>query len=237
MNVLLLDDEPLEVDQLEYLIHSHYPMWQVIKATNASEAMEKSKWMVKQGNSLHLGLIDIKLPGKTGLEVAAELKSLFHEMDIIIISAFQDFHYARSSIQLGVLDYLVKPVLEEELLKILKRYVNQHPEFEAKSHMIQKVLQIVHDHYKEKLNLSEIASELHINTSYLSRRFREDIGLSFSDYLLKYRIEVAKTLLHKNRDWSMQRIAEEAGFNSQNYFSSAFKKLTGLSPKEYQNQL
>jgi YesN/AraC family two-component response regulator len=103
--------------------------------------------------------------------------------------------------------------------------------------MIQKVLQLVHDHYKEKLNLTDIAADLYINTSYLSRRFREEIGLSFSDYLIKYRVEVAKTLLYKYRDWSMQRIAEEAGFNSQNYFCRAFKKLTGLSPKEYQNQL
>lgn len=235
MNILILDDEPIELEQLEFMVHLHYPTWNIYKALYASEAIGLAEGMLGRG-SFQLALMDIKLPGMNGLEVATKLKALMPNMEIIIISAFQNFDYAKKSIHLKVLDYLVKPVIEKELVGALQNFLQAHPEHDRYSEVISEVIKLVKKHYKEPLKLASIAENLHINISYLSRLFREEVGVNFSDYLLHYRIENAKKLLIQNKNWTILRVAEECGFNSQHYFSNAFKKIVSCTPKEYRNK-
>ena len=191
MNILILDDEPIELEQLEFLVHLHFPTWNIYKALYGSDAIKLAEHMLED-SSFQLALMDIKLPGTNGLEVATKLKSLMPNMEIIIISAFQNFDYAKRSIHLKVLDYLVKPVIEKELVAALHNFLKAHPEYDNYSDVINAVIKLVRKHYKEPLKLSSIAEDLHINVSYLSRLFREEVGVNFSDYLLHFRIENAK---------------------------------------------
>lgn len=231
MNLLILDDEPLFVEQMEMIISTNFPDWKLFKAYTGSEAIQIGK-----ERTIHLALIDIKLAGKNGLEVAEVLKQENAELDVVIISAFQEFEYARHSIKLKVVDYLVKPVLESELLNLLHAYIFDNPEYNAKSSVVVSAMNIITTRYGEQLKLSLVADELFINAQYLSRLFSEEIGIPFSEYLLRYRIEMAKDLLIKERDWSMEHIASAVGFNSQHYFSNAFKKIEMISPARYRQQ-
>lgn len=226
MNVLLVDDEPLELEQLEYLIMPHFPHWSFFKAGDASQALA-----IAQINVINLALLDIQLPGKSGLELAAELKKN-HEIAIIMVTAFQTFSYAQTSIRLGVEDYITKPVIESELLSILEPY----KKLSAQSNIIQQVLSIIQKEYASKLTLDYVCSKIHLNPTYLSRKFNKEMGMSFTDYLLTFRIEIAKKYLMEQKDWSISLIAEKCGFNSQHYFSSSFNKYTGLSPRDFRNQ-
>jgi two-component system response regulator YesN len=235
MNVLLLDDEPIELEQLEYLIHLHFPSWEIEKRSNGSQALSLVESMVKEGKQLQLALVDIRLPGKNGLDIAAKMKELMPIIDIIVISAMQEFEYAKRSIYLKAVDFIVKPVIEGELVKVLKDYSEIHPEYSIGSEVIQKVMTIVKERYSEALKLYDLSQELYINPNYLSRLFSEEVGVPFSEYLLHYRVEMAKVLLHKQKYWSMQRIAEECGFNSQHYFSTTFKRLTNTTPLKYRH--
>lgn len=235
MNVLLLDDEPIELDQLEWIIAENYPEWHITKAQNGSDAISIIGAAAREEKLYQLALIDIKLPGKNGLEIAKEMKQTMKGLDIIVISAYGDFEYAKESIHLKVVDYLLKPVIKEELLGALKNYIKNHPEYQISSEIVQKVIHLIQTKYHENLKLSTIANGLHINSNYLSRLFHDEVGVSFSDYLLHHRIEVAKGMLLKKREWSIQRIAEECGFNSQHYFSTTFKKYTQKSPKDFRN--
>ncbi|MHC0038437.1 response regulator transcription factor [Pseudoneobacillus sp. C159] len=223
MNILLVDDEPLELEQLEYLLLKKFPNWQIFKAGDASKALQ----MVKQQN-IHLSFLDIGLPGKSGLDLAAEL-SESNTMDIIMVTAFQNFEYAKKSIRLGVVDYITKPVIEEELLAVLARYdrVGRYSE------QIIMALQIIKQEYSEKLTLNYLASKIHINAAYLSRKFHEEVGMGFSEYLNDYRLKEAQKMLIDFPDLSINAISERCGFNSQHYFSQIFRKVTGQSPREY----
>ena len=98
---------------------------------------------------------------------------------------------------------------------------------------MQEVLSIIREEYHEKLSLSFVANRIHLNANYLSRKFYEEIGIGFADYLNAYRLEMAKKLLVNQRDMSMAVIAEKAGFNSQHYFSAMFKKQFGVTPSEF----
>lgn len=182
MNILLVDDEPLELELLEYLIQKEFPNWKFFKALDASQAIQ----IVKK-HDIFLAFLDIQLPGKSGLELAMELTRSY-SMDIIMVTAFQNFEYAQLSIRIGVVDYITKPVIEEELLNVLRRYER----LGRYTDQIVNALQIIHQEYSEKLTLNYLASKIHINPAYLSRKFHEEVGMGFSEYLNEYRLKEAQ---------------------------------------------
>ncbi|KAB7705032.1 helix-turn-helix domain-containing protein [Bacillus aerolatus] len=223
MNILLVDDEPLELEQLEYLIQKKFSTCKFFKALDASQALQ----IVKQ-HDIFLAFLDIQLPGKSGLDLAAEL-SRSYTMDIIMVTAFQNFEYAQTSIRLGVVDYITKPVIEEELMEILAKYQR----LSRYSEQIIKALQIIQQEYNEKLTLNYLASKIHINSAYLSRKFQEEVGMGFSEYLNDFRLQVAQKMLVDHPELSISTISERCGFNSQHYFSQMFRKTIGQSPRDY----
>jgi two-component system response regulator YesN len=223
VNILLVDDEPLELEQMEYLINKNFPMWEVHKAQDASQAMK-----ILNQVDVFLAFLDIQLPGKTGLELAKEMKAL-SKADIVMVTAFQNFEYAHAAIKLGVVDYITKPVIEEDLVKVL----NNYSQLIRYSNQIQQSLKLIHQNYEEKITLHYLASKIHINPAYLSRKFQEEVGVGFSEYVNHYRLMMAKKMLIDKPEASIGEISEKCGFNSQHYFSQMFRKETGLSPREY----
>lgn len=223
MHILLVDDEPLELEQLNYMIHEKYPYWTIHTAADASQALK-----ILTEHPIRLTLLDIQLPGKSGIELGVEMKK-YDQIDIIMVTAYQSFDYAQASLRLGAKDYLTKPIIEEELFKVLDQYKYAS----IQSHIVQEALTIIHEQYSDKLSLSSLASQIHINGTYLSRKFHEEMGISFSEYLNDFRVQAAQRLLRQNTEKSISSISEECGFSSQHYFSSLFKKQTGYTPREY----
>lgn len=223
MNILLVDDEPIELEQLEYLIQKKFSNWKFFKAQDASQALQ----IIKQ-HDIFLAFLDIQLPGKSGLDLAMEL-SVKNDIDIIMVTAYQNFKYIQTSLRLGVIDYITKPVIEEELLSVLARYER----ISSYSEQIVKALQIIQKEYSEKLTLNYLASKIHINSAYLSRKFHEEVGIGFSEYLNEFRLKQAQKMLIESPDLSISAISEKCGFNSQHYFSQIFRKMTGHSPRDY----
>ncbi len=230
MNVLLVDDEPMMIEQLKMMIEPMCPLWNLYTAADGSQAMHLSEEM-----NIQLAFLDIEMPGKSGLELAQELKKKFPNIEIVIITAHQDFNYAKQSIKVGVAEYLTKPLIESELREIIKRFAND-VDFMEYSQIILSALHIVHEEYDEALNLSNVARKIHVNPSYLSRKFSDEVGQSFSEYVTNYRVEMAKNLLKKNKGVSISDIAEQVGFNRLHYFSTIFKKKLGMSPKEFRER-
>jgi two-component system response regulator YesN len=227
MNVLLVDDEPFVSEQLEMLIKPICPFWNLYKAYDSSQALKLS-----QMYQFQLAFLDIEMPGKSGLQLAAELKEQNTDLAIVILTAYQDFEYAQQSIKIGVSDYMTKPIIERELQEVINRYAKD-VDYHEYSVLISDTLNIVHNRYGEKLNLLIIADRVHVNSSYLSRKFSDEVGMPFSEYLTNYRIEMAKSLLDDQQGYSISEIAVQTGFSSLHYFSTMFKKKVGMTPKTY----
>lgn len=232
MKLLIVDDEHLEIEQIRFLINKHFPMWDIFDAEDASIAMR-----ILEKEQINLAFLDIHMPGESGLELAKKLKQRSIETDLIFVTAYQDFAYVKQALQLHALDYLVKPVIEKELIEVMNKYLQTHQQVVAKSSAVQHVLRKIETNFHQKLNLVEIANEIPINATYLSRKFSEEIGKTFQEYLTFYRIQKAKVLLKKHHDWSMTMIAEHSGFSSQHHFSNTFKKIETMTPSQYKEKL
>jgi two-component system response regulator YesN len=96
---------------------------------------------------------------------------------------------------------------------------------------INKAKEFVHSHFSHAdLSLTEVAQQVNLSSSYLSALFSQETGQTFKEYLTEVRIEQAKTLLRTTPLKSVE-IAERIGYNDPHYFSTVFKKSTGLSPR------
>jgi two-component system, response regulator YesN len=82
------------------------------------------------------------------------------------------------------------------------------------------------------ITLNTIAKQIHVNPSYLSRKFKEDTGMNITEFINLKRVEEAKLYLQRG-NISITDIAFMVGFNDLNYFSKVFKKLTSLTPSQY----
>lgn len=89
---------------------------------------------------------------------------------------------------------------------------------------------------REEFSLTEAADYTHVSPQHLSRVFRQSTGITFMDYITRVRIRRAIELL-RDDDHKIYEIAEAVGYSSQHYFSSAFKKVLGVSPMEYKKSL
>lgn len=92
------------------------------------------------------------------------------------------------------------------------------------------------EHYKDPLTVSEGAALVSMTKTSFCRFFKNQSGKTFTDYLNRIRMDVARKLL-ANTEMPVLEIAYECGFNSPSYFNQTFKRITGISPKQYRNSV
>lgn len=94
------------------------------------------------------------------------------------------------------------------------------------------ILQYINRHYTTKLTLEQIAHTLHFSPSYISHTFKQNCGMSISEYINHLRVETAKDMLMHTRA-AIEEIAIACGFGEASYFSYVFRQLTNQSPRQY----
>lgn len=99
---------------------------------------------------------------------------------------------------------------------------------------ITSCIEYIYSHIKERITIEDLAEHTQLSTSYLSRLFKEEIGISVSDYIREKKIEKAQNLL-KFCDYSLIEISNYLAFSSQSHFIQIFKKLVGMTPKKYRD--
>ena len=128
----------------------------------------------------------------------------------------------------------IKTFITDKALEIV--YVNKPREQKVFSSLVKDTLAIIDDNINnEKLSLRWIAkNHLFTNVDYLGKVFKKEVGINFSHYVMKNRMELAKELILSGKKDRIYEVAEKVGYGSNSqYFSQVFKKYTGLSPLEY----
>lgn len=127
--------------------------------------------------------------------------------------------------------------LHELLLETL-RHQRDSRELDAvqpKSYAQQACDIVIERYADEDISLQTVADAISVNASYLSRVFKQEIGVTFVSFLTRLRIDQAKYYL-KQRHLKIYEVASRVGYSNTTYFSKLFKKVTGVSPEEYRGQ-
>ncbi|MFB9760829.1 response regulator [Ectobacillus funiculus] len=93
------------------------------------------------------------------------------------------------------------------------------------------MIQYIHEHFSENITLNDLANQVYISRNYLSQIFKKATGVSFNQYLTQVRMEKARAMILEGK-YLIYEIAEKVGFKNVPYFSTLFKKHTGLNPTE-----
>lgn len=121
--------------------------------------------------------------------------------------------------------------LKEILILTLRMLVQ--PAKAYSDSIINEVISFVNKHYQEPLTLQTFCDQTHYNLSYISRRFKQETGMTFREYVQKIRIEKSCELL-AGSDMTVSEISRAVGYDDIQFFHSVFKRLLHMTPKEYQ---
>ncbi len=224
---IIIDDESMCIDLVEGLIKRYnMPIDIVGTGTSGEQALELAKNLRPD-----LIYLDIELPDFTGIDVMTTLKAfLDYDPDIIVITAYDSFEYAQSVFRLGAKDILLKPVDYKKFFETMERVLGFKYTDNA---TFNDILEYIHSHYKENVDLDFLCEKFHLSKSHVSRLFNQHLSTTFVNYRNTLRVEDAKDLL-KSSSLTIQQISESVGFDSMHYFYRVFRKLTGKTPKSYQ---
>ncbi len=100
------------------------------------------------------------------------------------------------------------------------------------ANVMEKALEYINRHLSSDISLSDVAGSIYMSPYHFSRMFKAYQNETFSDFILKKRLEYAQTLL-KTENYTVSQIAEMTGFMNRNYFHRVFKHNIGCTPKEY----
>jgi len=128
MNILLIEDEMLAMDELRFLMRPYEKDHVVAGFDNGEDALDYARQHVPD-----IVVSDIRMPGMSGLEVVQEILSAHPRTQIILLSGYNDFEYARTALKLGAKEYLLKPVTASELEAAIDRALDAVRTEEAKS--------------------------------------------------------------------------------------------------------
>lgn len=254
--VLIADDEPIERQVITKKINSFFPnQVEIFLAENGMEAVDEFK-----KNGCQIALLDIAMPGKSGLEAAEEIRSFDRECSIIFLTAFDEFSYAKKAIGVKALDYLLKPGSDDDIIgafeesfsiadshtkeeKAQAGYENTEIEYlledeeltyKRSSVIFKETRNYLEEHYKEDISLQDVAGVFGYSEVYFCKLFKQHFGKSFIVYLNELRIEKAKRFL-SNPDINIKDIGYISGYRDANYFARVFKRVTGMTPSDYRN--
>lgn len=122
------------------------------------------------------------------------------------------------------------------LAAVVTRSISYVEEVEHSDSVAIQAKNYINAHFTEDITRTEVAASLYLNPEYMAKIFKKETGISVKQYITDCRMEKAKTLLAA-RDVRISEVAQQVGYDNFSYFSTLFRKATGMTPVEYHNML
>lgn len=154
----------------------------------------------------------------------------FHDEDGRVRELLRKMEHESSERGPGYIEFLRCYLLE--ILLLTMRKIEGADRAAVAGGISECLCSYVEEHYREDISLSALCEQMHYSLPYVSRRFREETGISFVRYLQNYRVMQGCRLLVSS-EYTLPEIAERVGYGDVKFFSSLVRRATGLSPSEF----
>ncbi|SDD13562.1 Helix-turn-helix domain-containing protein [Terribacillus halophilus] len=245
--VLLVDDEPMLLEGISSIVE--WEQQGTVLHGIAENGLEALEFIKKHAPDIVI--TDITMPGLDGMGLIEQGRKVSPLIKWILLSGYNEFEYAQKAMRFGVKHYLLKPSSEEDIHEALTEVVQElsvenkqqantangyTSEMTNYSSVVNKMIAAIKENIENpNLSLQWIANEvLYMNTDYVGKLFKKEVGEKFSAYVMKRKIDKAVEIISKQKDIKVFELAEKLGYgNNPQYFSNIFKKQTGCSPTEW----
>jgi YesN/AraC family two-component response regulator len=228
-HILLVDDDREFREEFKDALEEY----EVLEASNGNDAVE----ILRKPNEIDLVILDVRMPGARGTEVLKEMKRLAPELAIIIITGFSTTDVAVEALKGHADDYLEKPVDIDKARGIIATLLKKKDDglglesFDVKG-KVERVKRFAERNVHKRVTLEEAAAAVGVSPKYLSRIFKEETGVGFSDYRVEVKIALAREML-KDTGFNINQISEKLGYENVESFIRAFRKGEGCTPTEF----
>lgn len=243
--ILLVEDNITLLNSLSERLAKTFDVFSV---TSAEDAVE-----ILQEEDIDLVVSDIMLPGKSGKELCAEIKSniVTSHIPVILITAIQQQDVKIESLELGADNYLTKPFefkelqlrignilrRQEKLRQLYKREALPEKAETRFNRFDNDLLSRINLHIEKNLSNAEysienLSDDVALSRVHLYRKMKKLLDVSPSKYMRDFRLRKAAEILSEE-DIRVVDLADQVGFQDANYFLKCFKEKYGISPKEF----
>lgn len=246
MQLLLVEDNKELNALISDALESDYIVFQ---ANNGIEALE-----VLNENDIDIVVTDVVMPEMDGIELTAKMKSVveFSHIPVLMLSARQNVEHKVEGFEAGADSYITKPfempalianirslvknrkllaqsfATDQELMDVSKYTHNDTDKF-----FLEKVIGLIEENVLRKnFTTNDLYFELNMSQSTLYRKLQSLVNLSPNELIRKVKIQVACRMLQEKK-LNISEVAYDLGFSDPKYFSTIFRKETGMSPTEY----
>ncbi len=214
----------------------------------------------------HIVITDIRMPGLDGLTMIKKARDNNYHPQVVLLTGYSDFEYARKALRLGVIDYILKPVDDAQLYTLLKQIAEKVRDYIAHNeavgsfdipkdsslstfneyfnlhvsnvadNYVQHAIDYIHANYQSDIALQDTSGHLKISPGYLSHLFKEYTGYTFLRYLTLFRLRQSMLFL-KEQHIQISEVSNKSGFINPGYFIHLFRRYTGVTPGQYRKGL
>jgi AraC-like DNA-binding protein len=229
--ILVVDDEPGNLDLHARLVERHLPGRRVLRARNGREALE-----VMRAEMPALVLLDLMMPEMNGFDVLDSMRfsETLRSIPVIVLTSQKLAEREMQQLNQGVHAVLEKGLFSaEETLAHLESALARGKHLGSEARRLARLaMAYIHEHYREPISRKDLADAAGASQEYLSTCFHRETGVTPSDYLERYRIKQARRLL-ETTDLPVTRVALEVGFYDSSYFGRVFRREVGVTPVAY----
>lgn len=246
---LIIDDEKHVMQAIEAL--GEWEKYSVMKPFYSSNGQDGL--IAMREISPEIVFVDMKMPVMDGREFLKLATAEFTKTQYIVISGYNEFELARAALRHNVIDYLLKPISEEDLNNAIEKAVanivknsggtalrspskKESEQLMSSKYITKAIKQYIDENYSKEITLTMFSVKYHFSREYLTKIFKERYNCGIYEYALNLKMSRSLELLN-NLDISINEISLRLGYSNSNYFSKAFKNFHGYSPSEYRERM
>jgi YesN/AraC family two-component response regulator len=251
LNILVVDDEDVIIKGLVNRIEN-MPFFsgRAIGAGSGEEALEIMEYYKPD-----LLITDIEMPGMNGLSLLSTVQQKNLCANCIILTAFENFNYARQAVHFHAAEYLLKPVdwdvldryitnlslkmdADKAVGQVLFDYSERFKELQKTDFSLsfKRILKYAKTNFSNNISLKQLSVYSGMSENSICNLFKKEMDITYLEYIYKLRLKKSIEILLTEQKKTMKEVSAMVGYNSERQFFRMFKSQLGMTPQRFREK-